>query len=145
MLRPQRPAKRFTSGASHQRVDGIHAGNVSAMLELMKPLQIPNGDNENGQRQLLADLCRLVGVSVGASELPTTTREALGSTITTGLSPRQAETLKLLLQGQSEKQVARALGVSVHTVHVYVKAIYRRFDVSSRAELLALHMRPARN
>ena len=115
------------------------------MLELMKPLQIPNGDNENGQRQLLADLCRLVGISVGASQPLSPQPSASNLAVTSGLSPRQAETLNLLLQGQSEKQVARALGVSVHTVHVYVKALYRRFGVSSRAELLALHMRAGAN
>jgi DNA-binding CsgD family transcriptional regulator len=53
------------------------------------------------------------------------------------LSPRQVETLQHLLAGRSEKEVAIALGRSVHTVHVYVKEIYGRFGVQSRAELLA--------
>lgn len=55
----------------------------------------------------------------------------------TALSPRQSETLRLLLRGQSEKQIAGELKLSVHTVHVYVKAIYKAHHVSSRAELLA--------
>ena len=45
--------------------------------------------------------------------------------------------LQLLLGGHSEKQIAAKLSVSRHTVHVYVKDIYRRFGASSRAELLA--------
>ena len=32
------------------------------------------------------------------------------------------------------------MALSQNTVHVYVKALYRRFGVSSRAELLAKHM-----
>ncbi len=53
------------------------------------------------------------------------------------LSPRMLQTLELLLGGDAEKEVAYKLGVSPHTVHVYVKALYRSFGVNSRAELLA--------
>ena len=54
------------------------------------------------------------------------------------LRPRHHETLDLLLSGNDEKKIARKLGLSRHTVHDYVKAIYRRFEVNSRGELLAL-------
>ncbi len=53
------------------------------------------------------------------------------------LSPRQREVLDLLLTGKNGKQIAADLRLSVHTVNDYIKAIYRRYDVSSRAELLA--------
>ena len=42
-----------------------------------------------------------------------------------------------LLDGDSEKQVAIRLGLSLPTVHQYVTALYRKFGVSSRGELLA--------
>jgi DNA-binding CsgD family transcriptional regulator len=58
-----------------------------------------------------------------------------------GLPPRLAQTLGLLLNGDSEKQVAHRLDLSPHTVHVYVKKLYKRFGVSSRAELLAQRLR----
>jgi DNA-binding NtrC family response regulator len=54
-----------------------------------------------------------------------------------GLSPRMQQTLECLLAGASEKEVAAKLGLSSHTVHDYVKKLYRHFRVSSRAELLA--------
>src|SRR5438445_163542 len=57
--------------------------------------------------------------------------------ITHALSPRLSQTLQRLLSGESEKQIAAQLGLSRHTVHVYVKTLYRRFDVTSRPELLA--------
>ena len=62
----------------------------------------------------------------------------------TGLSKRLNETLSLLLDGRSEKEVARSLGLGVRTVHEYVTALYKHFRVSSRAELLAyfVHRRP---
>jgi DNA-binding CsgD family transcriptional regulator len=46
--------------------------------------------------------------------------------------------LECLLELDSEKQVALRLGLTQGTVHQYVKALYRRFDVNSRGEFLAL-------
>ena len=53
------------------------------------------------------------------------------------LAPQVRRTLEVLLSGVSEKRAARQLGLSRHTVHDYVKTLYRRFDVSSRSELMA--------
>jgi DNA-binding CsgD family transcriptional regulator len=58
-----------------------------------------------------------------------------------GLSPRGRQTLESLLRGDSEKETALRLGLSVHTIHEYVTALYRHFGVSSRAELLARFLR----
>lgn len=58
-----------------------------------------------------------------------------------GLSKRLRETLSLLLEGQSEKQVASVLGLGTRTVHDYVSRLYEHFHVSSRAELLAYFVR----
>ena len=60
------------------------------------------------------------------------------------LPRREKETLACLLEGDSEKQVALRLGVSPLTVHQYVKSLYRRFRVRSRAELLAYFLRRQR-
>lgn len=67
-------------------------------------------------------------------------RDANGST----LSPRAKETLGYLLAGDSEKQIARRMDLSAHTVHQYVKAVYRHFGASSRAELLVNCLAPQR-
>jgi DNA-binding CsgD family transcriptional regulator len=56
------------------------------------------------------------------------------------LSPRARQTLRKLLAGRGEKQIAGEMRLSINTVHHYVKAIYRHFGVSSRAELLARWM-----
>ena len=58
-----------------------------------------------------------------------------------GLSKRLRETLSLLLEGQSEKQVASSLNLGTRTVHDYVARLYEHFRVSSRAELLAYFVR----
>src|SRR4051794_33430844 len=65
------------------------------------------------------------------------TRLARLRSIASRLSRRQRETLQHLLHGSSEKEIARAMHLSVHTIHIYSKAIYAEFEVSSRPELLA--------
>jgi DNA-binding NarL/FixJ family response regulator len=52
------------------------------------------------------------------------------------LSPRLRQTLTCLLEGDSEKQVAKRLGLSYDTTHQYVSALYRHFGVHSRSQLL---------
>ncbi len=54
------------------------------------------------------------------------------------LAPRLQETLDATLDGLSEKEIAARMRLSEHTVHQYVKALYRRYRVRSRAELMAL-------
>ena len=53
------------------------------------------------------------------------------------ITPRMRQTLDLLLTGCSEKQAATKLGLSKHTVHVYVRNLYRHYNVNSRSELLS--------
>jgi DNA-binding CsgD family transcriptional regulator len=55
----------------------------------------------------------------------------------TALSPRLRQTLDFLLSGDTERQVAARMSISIHTVHDYVKALYVHFGVSSRGELTA--------
>ena len=57
---------------------------------------------------------------------------------------RMRQTLERLLDGHSEKQVAAMLGLSPNTVHCYVKHLYSRFGVTTRAELMARFLPPLR-
>lgn len=50
------------------------------------------------------------------------------------LSPRLRSVLLLLLDGQSQKEIASQLGLSVHTVRQYVKDLYKVLEVGSRGE-----------
>jgi DNA-binding NarL/FixJ family response regulator len=75
----------------------------------------------------LGELSRLVGRSLVSATEPSPDQ----------LSPRLRQTLACLLEGDSEKQVATRLGLSYATTHQYVTTLYRRFNVRSRAQLLA--------
>lgn len=50
------------------------------------------------------------------------------------LTPRESEALALIGKGFSVAQAASALAVSHHTAHDYVRSIYRKLAIASRAE-----------
>lgn len=50
------------------------------------------------------------------------------------LTERETEVLRLIAKGLTTTEVARLLGISANTVPSYVKEIYRKLNVSSRAE-----------
>ncbi len=50
------------------------------------------------------------------------------------LTPRESEILGLLAEGQSNKVIARNLGISDGTVKLHVKAILRKLSIHSRVE-----------
>jgi len=54
------------------------------------------------------------------------------------LTPREREILCLLAEGQSNKVIARNLGISDGTVKLHVKAILRKLKVHSRVEAAVL-------
>lgn len=56
------------------------------------------------------------------------------------LTRRERETLHHLLVGRLEKQIAAAMGLSERTLHHHVTALYQKFGVQSRAELMALFL-----
>ncbi len=150
--RPQRPVTRFhhpadlsPAPASTPRrtatlTDGIYSvlptpgGSASVIaLHQSRPAQLRWGNRELNLVDLLHPELRWLTQPIPTR--PSQPREA-------DLSPRQRQTLSLLLRGMSEKQIAGELQLSVHTVHVYVKSIYRNFQVSTRSELLARWVKP---
>lgn len=50
------------------------------------------------------------------------------------LSEREIEVLGLLAKGMNRTDIGRLLGISVNTAAVHVKSIYRKLNVSGRAE-----------
>ncbi|MGP8001620.1 MAG: response regulator transcription factor [Streptosporangiaceae bacterium] len=69
--------------------------------------------------------------------VPDTPRDATGRLL---LTARQTRILQLVGAGNSDRAVARALGLSVRTVHTHLQHIYRALGVSSRTEAIA-HVR----
>ena len=53
------------------------------------------------------------------------------------LTDREKEILQLLIQGNSYKEIAVAIYISVETLNSHIKNIYRKLNVHSRSELSA--------
>ncbi|MGZ7458634.1 response regulator transcription factor [Pseudomonas sp. Ma2-10] len=57
------------------------------------------------------------------------------------MTNREKEILHLLLQGKTNKQIARELGISDFTVRDYVSSIFHQHGVKSRSELFVEKMK----
>jgi DNA-binding CsgD family transcriptional regulator len=58
------------------------------------------------------------------------------------LTPRQAEVIQLAAAGLSDKEIGRYLGLSTRTVRQHFTAARQRWDVATRARLIALAVAP---
>lgn len=63
-------------------------------------------------------------------KLPAPAPEALGAAA--GLTPREAQVLRCLAQGQPDKQIAHHCGISPRTVQVHLRNIYAKLGVDNR-------------
>jgi DNA-binding CsgD family transcriptional regulator len=61
-----------------------------------------------------------------------------------GLTPAQTRVAALVLQGLSTKQIVRELRISAYTVQEHLGAVFEKFAVGSRRELVAALLGGAR-
>jgi DNA-binding NarL/FixJ family response regulator len=57
------------------------------------------------------------------------------------LTPRELQTLELLANGSTNKQIATALNLSDYTIRHYVNNIMEKLKVSDRTEAVAIAFR----
>jgi DNA-binding NarL/FixJ family response regulator len=88
-------------------------GDPAAMLSVIKKSQAAVPPKVAVNRLIIANWCQLL--------LP----RPFGASMRHDLTPRMRQTLRRLLVGDQEKEIARRLNLSQNTVHVYVKALYR--------------------
>lgn len=53
------------------------------------------------------------------------------------LTPRETEVLTAIAEGLSNKEIARRLDISLHTVKFHIESLLRKLDARSRAEAVA--------
>mgnify|MGYP002390837787 CR=1 FL=1 len=58
-----------------------------------------------------------------------------------GITPRQADVLKLLLQGKPAKVICRELGLSMGTVKTHTSAVLHALHVSTRTQAVVVASR----
>jgi DNA-binding CsgD family transcriptional regulator len=53
-----------------------------------------------------------------------------------GLTPRECEILELLASGRSNKELARALGISPNTVKTHIARLFEKLEVQKRIQAI---------
>jgi DNA-binding NarL/FixJ family response regulator len=95
------------------------------------------GDHEGAQTELLAALHTFeqLGATPDADEV----RRLLGtpSSLPDGLTPREAEVLRLVAAGKTNRDIAVELVISEHTVARHLQNLFAKIGVSSRAAATA--------
>lgn len=85
------------------------------------------GRIENGEPPLTPSIARRMLEHFRATTGPAPCGHA-------NLTPREVEVLRLIAKGLTVGEAAKLLGLTSHTVASYVKTIYSKLNVSSRAE-----------
>jgi two-component system nitrate/nitrite response regulator NarL len=121
-----------TSDDERDLVDALRNGARGYLLKDMEPDQLVGALHSivEGETVVAPNLTQVLArVVQGKGELPESEKSPFD-----GLTPRESEILGLLAEGQSNKVIARNLGISDGTVKLHVKAILRKLDVHSRVE-----------
>ncbi len=122
-----------TSSEESDLVESLRAGAQGYLLKDMEPddLVLALRDIVAGKTVVAPDLAPILAKAVqGKSD----NNQNEKVTPFAHLTPRETEILGLLAEGQSNKAIARNLGISDGTVKLHVKAILRKLEVHSRVE-----------
>ncbi|MBI3853643.1 MAG: response regulator transcription factor [Verrucomicrobia bacterium] len=134
-LKPMLPDTQFLMLTVYEDTDHIYnalaAGATGYLLkqtprdELLAALQ----DVHRGGSPMTSNIARRVVQSFLRDPAPAAASEVL--------STREQEVLDMLMRGYLFKEVADRLNISVHTVNTYVRRIYEKLHVRSRAQAVA--------
>ncbi|MGI8856208.1 MAG: helix-turn-helix transcriptional regulator [Thermomicrobiales bacterium] len=147
-------AGRYDDAAIHLNASLALADACAAPYEraltllAMAELRIATG--EAADARALLDEARAICTPLGAQ--PALTRaDALAARLATradapptypaGLSPREVEVLRLVVAGQTNREIATALFLSEHTVRVHVRNILTKTDAQNRTEAATFALR----
>ena len=131
-LLPQTQVIMLTIEEDSERVfESLKAGATGYLVKNISPEKILEAVVEvnNGGAPMSSHIARHV---VSAFRQP-----AQSPNPDLNLSPREEEVLRLLAKGHRSKEIADELGVGVGTVNTYVRHIYEKLHVRSRAEAVA--------
>jgi DNA-binding CsgD family transcriptional regulator len=126
--------------------DETHAGDVTRVL-FDAAHAVRRGDADRAStcvRTVAGHWLRIEGTAatIGPADVAVllhraTSRDLLGTfTDHHGLSPRESEVFRLLVEGSASKQIARELAISLLTVNGHLSSLYRKCHVSGREELI---------
>lgn len=139
-LKPVLPKTQFVMLTVYEDADHIYdalaAGATGYLLKETprQDLLAAIEDVHRGGSPMTSNIARKVVQSFG---------RARHSTAADDLSPREQEVLDLLASGYLYKEIAERLNISIPTVNTYVRRMYEKLHVRSRAQAVAKYARLA--
>jgi len=127
--RPNCPVIVFTIyGDADSLFDALRAGACGYLLKQTPPARLHAAllDALAGGAPMSPSVARLVVSSFATNEAP-------GAQLTS----REREVLGLLARGHTYADIAKALGIGLGTVQGYVKSVYGKLEIGSKAEAAA--------
>ena len=120
-----------TSNDEADLIKSLRSGAQGYLLKDMEPDELVSAqrDIENGKNVVAQDLTDALARMVQGDANVVDDDGPFSD-----LTPREMEILCLLAEGQSNKLIARNLGISDGTVKLHVKAILRKLGIHSRVE-----------
>ncbi len=113
--------------------------NEEEMLLILKhTLEIDGGEYSTND-SLLSEPCIARKMLRLSHKLSVMSREAW--TLTTPLSPREMEILRYVAEGQPNKQIAYALGITKQTVKNHIASIMGKLNANDRTHCVVLAVR----
>ena len=130
---PKMPISMLTTSREESDViEALQGGAQGYLLKDMEPNELIDALQQivNGNTVVAKELTSVLAKAVqGEHQQSNAQTSSLDD-----LTPREREILCHLADGQSNKVIARNLGISDGTVKLHVKAILRKLDVHSRVE-----------
>lgn len=124
----------LTSFSDHARIDAaLEAGAVGYLLKDAEPEVLLDGIRAVARGESPLDpraARRLLTRAAGRTSAPTAGDGAAAS----GLSPREAQVLRLVVDGLLNKQIAQRLGITERTVKAHLTSAYQRIGVADRTQ-----------
>jgi len=120
-----------TSNEESDLIKSLRSGAQGYLLKDMEPDELVSAlrDIKNGRNVVAQDLTDALARMVQGDSSVDDEEGPFSE-----LTPREMEILCLLAEGQSNKLIARNLGISDGTVKLHVKAILRKLGIHSRVE-----------
>jgi DNA-binding NarL/FixJ family response regulator len=134
-LKPLLPSTQFLMLTVYEDADHIYnalaAGATGYLLKQTGREELLDaiGDVHRGGSPMTSNIARKVVQSFKQISVPVPPGEEL--------SPREQEVLELLARGYLYKEIAERLNISVPTVNTYVRRMYEKLHVRSRAQAVA--------
>jgi DNA-binding NarL/FixJ family response regulator len=136
-LKPRLPDTQFLMVTVYEDAnhifDALAVGASGYLLKQMRRSELMDAlkDVHAGGSPMSSQIARKVVQSFRRDETETADGEMVG------LSQREREVIELLARGYLYKEIAEMLKISVQTVNTYIRRIYEKLHVRSRAQAVA--------